>query len=387
MKILLVGEYSRLHNSLKEGLEVVGHQVKIVGTGDDFKKYNVDFSIHPKFCREIWLVKKFKNLVYRLTNIDLEKTEKGLRFYFLLPKLKGFDHIQLINSDALETHPNFEIFLYKKLFRNNFTATKSLLVCGDETPVVDYLLKEELEYSILTPFLRDKSLKKSFKFTLKYTQKNYRKLFHWVHKNTHSLIVSDLDYKIPMERMGYAFDFIPNPINSDKIEFHDLQISDKIVIFLGINRMNYVKKGIAYFEEALAIIQEKYAEKIEVIVSENLPYAEYIKSYNKAHIVLDMTYAFDQGYNALEAMAKGKVVFTGASPEFEKQFDLSEKVAINAVPNAVEISKELSSLIENPQEIIAIGKRARNFIEREHELNLITAKYLEIWKNKKNAIA
>jgi hypothetical protein len=42
MKILLVGEYSRLHNSLKEGLAALGHTATIVGTGDDFKKYPVD---------------------------------------------------------------------------------------------------------------------------------------------------------------------------------------------------------------------------------------------------------------------------------------------------------------------------------------------------------
>ena len=37
MKILLVGEYSRLHNSLKEGLEKLGHDVTLVGKQDGFK--------------------------------------------------------------------------------------------------------------------------------------------------------------------------------------------------------------------------------------------------------------------------------------------------------------------------------------------------------------
>ena len=45
MRILLLGEYSRLHNSLKEGLVQLGHEVIIVGDGDDFKDYPVDFSI------------------------------------------------------------------------------------------------------------------------------------------------------------------------------------------------------------------------------------------------------------------------------------------------------------------------------------------------------
>ncbi|MBK9224430.1 MAG: hypothetical protein IPO23_06900 [Flavobacterium sp.] len=48
MKILLIGEYSRLHNSLKEGLESLNHEVTIVGTGDKFKNFHVDISIAPK---------------------------------------------------------------------------------------------------------------------------------------------------------------------------------------------------------------------------------------------------------------------------------------------------------------------------------------------------
>lgn len=378
MKILLLGEYSRLHNSLKEGLVHLGHEVTIVGTGDNFKKYNVDFSIHPKFFTDYWLFRKFKNLIYKLFEIDLEKTEKGIRFYFLLSKLKGFDHIQLINSDALETHPKFGIKLYKKLFRQN-NCTKSLLVCGDETPVVDYLLKEELEYSILTPYFNDKSLENQFGFTLKYSKGNYRKQFDWVYKNMSSLIVSDLDYKIPMERMDYSVELIPNPINTDNIEFRELEITDKIVIFLGINRMNYIKKGIAYFEDALKIIKEKYPKKVEIIISENVPYSEYIKSYDKAHIVLDTMFALDQGYNALEAMAKGKVVFTGASDEFKKQYN-QEKVAIHAIPDTLDLADKLSFLIENPSEIIAIGQRARKFIEMEHNYIYNSKKYLESWK-------
>ena len=47
MKILLVGEFSRLHNSLKEGLLALGHDVTLVGTGDSFKNFPVDLSFEP----------------------------------------------------------------------------------------------------------------------------------------------------------------------------------------------------------------------------------------------------------------------------------------------------------------------------------------------------
>ena len=380
MKILLLGEYSRLHNSLKEGLVSVGHEVIMVSTGDDFKKYDTDYSFHSAFFSRFWFIRKAKNLVYKTTKIDLEKIERAIRFYFLLPKLKGFDQVQLINSDAIETYPFLARFLYKKVFQN--IESRSLLVCGDETPVIDYLFKKEMKYSVLTPYFDDNSLQKKFEFPLKYRTKSYRKTFDWLHNNCNSLIASDLDYKIPLEAMEYNAHFIPNPINPYTIEFKELEINAKIVVFLGINRGSYIKKGISFFEKALAIIKKKYNSKVEILISENVPYNQYIALYNKAHILLDQVYAYDQGYNALEAMAKGKVVFTGAENEFTKHYDLIERVAINALPDVNSLVNELSFLIENPDEIIAIGKRARTFIEKEHDYIKIAEKYLEVWKKK-----
>ena len=379
MKILLLGEYSRLHNSLKEGFVTLGHEVSIVGCGDKFKQFPVDYSIYARICND----NKIANLLYRgirkVIGLDFEKIEKAIRFYLLIPKLNDYHHVQLINSDALETYPILSRFLYKKLFKN--IQSRSLLICGDETPIVDYLIKKEFKYSVLTPYFEDNSIEKEFQFPLKYRKNSYRKTFDWLKENCQNLITSDLDYEIPMRKMGFQTTFIPNPINTDTIAFQNVEIEDKIVIFLGINRLSYIKKGIIYFEKALEIIQEKYADKIEIIVTENLPYNEYILKYNKAHILLDQVFAYDQGYNALEAMAKGKVVFTGAETEFLNQYQLQEdEVCINALPNETEIAAKLSLLIEHPEKIIAISKNARNFIEKQHDYKTIATKYLACWE-------
>lgn len=382
MKILLLGEYSRLHNSLKEGLVQFGHEVTIIGCGDKFKQFPVDYSIYAKTCNENKIANFVFKSIRKVIGFDFEKIEKAIRFYLLLPKLKSYHHVQLINSDALETYPILSRFLYKKLFHK--IKNRSLLICGDETPIVDYWFRKELKYSVLTPYFEDNSLEKEFQFPLKYRKNNYRKTFNWLAKNCQKLITSDLDYEIPMQKMGFQTTFIQNPINVDYINFQPLAIDDKIIIFLGINRLSYTKKGIIYFEKALDIIQEKYRDKIEIIVTENLPYNEYISKYNKAHILLDQVFAYDQGYNALEAMANGKVVFTGAETEFLNQYHLQEdEVCINALPDENEIAKKLSLLIENPGKINEISTSARKFIEKEHDFNVITEKYLGCWKENK----
>jgi glycosyltransferase involved in cell wall biosynthesis len=379
MKILLVGEFSRLHNSLKEGLVKLGHAVTIVGTGDDFKAYHVDYSIYPKWLTYNSLISKLKNGFYSLTGIDLLKLEKGLRFYLLLRKLKGYDHIQLINSDAVETYPAFSRWLYKKLLKQN-SNSMSLLISGEDTPIVDYHLAGRARYSILTPYLEDESLKLTYHYTLKYTTPAYRKLFEWVKQYVKVLITTDLDYTLPMQDMGFDVTHIPNPVNIDKIKYEPLAVNDKVVIFLGINRLSYIKKGIVFFEEALLKISNKYADRIEIVVTENQPYAEYMQHYSRAHIVLDQVWGYDQGYNALEAMARGKVVFTCAEKEFTEFYGLKDCVAVNALPDADYIATELSYLIEHPERITEISANARKFIEKEHDYIKVTKGYALAWR-------
>ena len=69
MKILLVGEYSRLHNSLQEGLRALGHQVILISTGDYFKKYPSDIIIQRSF--DTGLARKIKIAIYILFKFDI----------------------------------------------------------------------------------------------------------------------------------------------------------------------------------------------------------------------------------------------------------------------------------------------------------------------------
>jgi glycosyltransferase involved in cell wall biosynthesis len=379
MRIVLVGEFSRLHNSLKEGLLKLGHEVVLVNNGDGFKNYPSDFSNKAFWC-ESKLGNIPRQIIFKLTKFDISKMERGIRFYFHLSKLKGFDVVQFINEAPIQTTPKFELYLLKKLFHQNH---KLFLLCsGVDYVTLNHLLDKKERYSIMNPYFEgiQESLIQ-YESMWEYHSKSHKKIHDFLYNNCIGVIASDLDYVNPLVNNSKFLGMIPNPINIEKIEFIDNPIKDKIIIFLGINEGNSYKKGIPFFEKALAIIKKKYFEKIEIIITKNIPYQEYIKLFNKAHIVLDQIYAYDQGYNALEAMAKGKVVFTGAEIEFEKHYNLIEKVAINALPDVESLVNKMSFLIENPDEIIEIGKRARAFVVQEHDYIKVAKKYLEAWEN------
>jgi|SRR5690606_3921232 len=107
MKILLIGEYSRLHNSLKEGLIALNHNVTLLGNGDGFKNYPVDLYIAPTFFSKpiLFFITK---VIDRITSINLLELEYAYKFYKVLPSLKNYDIVHLINENSIKTCPFLE---------------------------------------------------------------------------------------------------------------------------------------------------------------------------------------------------------------------------------------------------------------------------------------
>ena len=376
MKILLVGEYSRLHNSLKEGLEYLNHDVTIVAAKDGFKNYDVDLPINKRYTKGF--LKKFKNLIYRFTKIDLESLYVKKQIIDLQTQLSGFDVVQFINEASFLCTPDIEKTIFDLI--SSWNKNVFLLSCGTDYTSVKYAHDQKLRYSILTPYLNGKDQFIS-SYGLKFLEPDFIALHHHIYKSIKGVIASDLDYHLPLLQHPKYLGLIPNPINTEQLEFKKLHIEDKIVIFHGINSNNYFKKGNDIFEDALAIINQKYADKIKIITVRSLPYDQYIKTYNEAHILLDQIYAYDQGFNALEAMAKGKVVFTGAEKEWLEYYNIEENtIAINALPNAKKIANKLEWLILNPDKIIEISSNARQFVEQHHNYISCAQLYIKTWE-------
>ncbi|TDE06084.1 glycosyltransferase [Flavobacterium hiemivividum] len=377
MKVLLVGEFSRLHNSLKEGLQELGHEVSIVGHQDGFKNYPIDYPITKKW--DSGFLKKLKVGIHLLSGFDISSYLTYRQFKKYRNQFTRFDAVQLINENSFYCSYYYEKRILKFLFQNN--SKVFLLSSGYDFLNVKYCFENPEYKSVVQAYLQGRIKTKDFQNVLKFRTKSFNKLHQFIYSNIKGIIASDMDYHFPLLQNTKYLGLIPNPINTSKIEFKPLEIEAKIILFHGINQANYYKKGNDYFEKALEIIEAKYGKKVEIITTHDVPYATYINCYNKAHILLDQTYGNDQGYNALEAMAKGKVVFTGAEQQFVSHYKLTEKVAINAISDVDYLVNELSFLIENPGEIIAIGKRTRAFIEKEHDYIEIAKKYEKTWKS------
>ena len=380
MKILLIGEYSNLHNSLKQGLQKNGFEVTLLSTGDGFKNFDSDIPIKSTLFENKFL-KLIAKLIDRLIGVSLNEIEIFIKAIFKINKLKGFDIVQLINERSFGTSPRLEKTILKYIFKNNKKVF--LLACGVDTVSIKYASEKKFRYSILSPYFKNKNLKGEFKHTVKYLNSNYLMLGEYVRDNVKGIISSDLDYHIPYENFNKYLGMIPNPINIDKLKKCEINKKNKIFILHAINSKNKIKKGNEFFEKSLILIEEKYKNKIKIVKTIDRPYSEHIINVNECDILLDQVYAYDQGYNALEAMALGKVVFTGAEKEWVEFYNIKEdSVAINALPDISKIVEKLSWLIENPMQLKSISKNARKFIEEHHDYKNIANKYLKTWKTK-----
>ena len=378
MKILLVGEYSRLHNSLKEGLRALGHQVVLMGDGDYFKNYPVDIKLRRRFQKGP--ARLLKNLIYRLSGFDLSSWLMLREALNHQDKLKGFDVVQLINESPLGIMPRHELRLINWLKNNNDKLI--VLACGTDYISVKFAMDQNFRYAILEPLFKGTVSQKDYAPILKYLSKKHQALHNSVHELADGYISTDLDYHLPYSGLKKYLGLIPNPINVEDIKYTPQNEAKKPVIFHGVNTKNFYKKGSDYFDQALEIIKQERPGLCEIVRTEDLPYVTYMAQLAMSDIVLDQVLGYDQGYNALEAMAQGKVLLTCAEKEWRQHYNIPEHcVALNALPDAQKIASLLIELIDHPSQRVILGEQARNFIEKEHHYKKVAQKYLDVWSS------
>ncbi len=269
MRILLVGEYSGFHNSLKHGLEALGHEVVILAGGDGFKRYPVDVAVHSTAFDHKWL-QKIKVGMYRLTGVDIFSVWLWLRFRESVKSQKHYDIVQFINSSPFNCTPATEWKFIRPLLKSN---NKTILVaCGDDFEYARYLVHEHEGYSIMDVVRGHPSHRSRLAGTLKYLTTGYKRNYKKLVAQCAHVIPSNTDYAMALNDQPKARPIIKAPIVLDKFPLTQNENLTVIQIFLGINVSNFWKKGINYFLDALEIIKENYGDRVSITIARNLPY-------------------------------------------------------------------------------------------------------------------
>lgn len=376
MKILLMGEYSNVHATLAEGLRKLGHEVTVLSNGDFWKNYPRDIDLVRK-------PGKLGGIAYMA------------RLYRILPKLRGYDIVQLINPMFLELKAERILPIYRYLKQHN----RKIILGGfgmDYYWVSGCCYNKPLRYSDFNIGESLRTNTDALKERKDWLGTEKGRLNQMIAEECDGIVTGLYEYWtcyhpiFPDKTTFIPFPIkphIPAPAQKDsQAHIEDSQvlsmtIPEKIKIFIGINRSRSEYKGTDIMLKAAQAIAEKYPNKLELRKAENLPFQEYVKMMNGSDAILDQLYSYTPSMNPLEAMSRGIICIGGGEPEnYEILHETNLRPIINVQPNYESVCKELEKLILHPELIPILKKQSIEYIEKHHHYIKVAQKYESFYK-------
>lgn len=381
MKVLLIGEYSGVHTNLAKALREQNIEVATVHDGDSYKSFTSDITI--KYNR-LSSKNKYINFILRWYYlILLYLGVLGCLQIFLhkdkLNSLRGYDVVQLINPVFLSGFGSIvNIFVLKMLIKNN----NKIFMCalGDDYVWVKGSIKNK-EFKSMFHLMRLGNMRQYLHSMMYVYGFFYAYLNKLVIKKSRRIIPGGYDYYYYYRHFNNCNEIVPIPIEVS-VDVKPLKFDGyPINIFHGWQPGKEYRKGNLFFDDAVKKLLKNYPDKVVYQVVGGVPYSEYIKTFNDAHIFLDQCLSMDHGVNALLALAKGKVVFSGLDKDLESYcgIDPSNRPLLNATPEVNAIYAQLENLILNPDLLNFYSVNAISFIEKRHSFNCVVSAYRKIW--------
>ena len=365
MRILLIGEYSNLHWGLSEGLREAGHEVCVLSNGDFWKNYRRDISL----VREEGT--PFAGIKYLLNAIRL------------LPKMRGYDVVQLINPMFLELKAErlFPFYRYlrrhnKKVFLGAFGMDTLWVKAGTDRKTFRYS-----DFNIGDRLVDNKSTRE---LIADWSGTAKERLNYMIADDCDGIIAGMYEYYAAYKpRYGSKLVHIPMPINVRDAGEAKMEQHDKVRFFIGIQKSRNEYKGTDIMLRALMRVKENYPDRCEILKAENVPFEEYTKMVADSDVLLDQLYGYSPGMNALLALTKGKIVVGGAEEEYYSLIgEKSLRPMVNVVPDEEDVYRKLENLVMNPHLIPRMKKESLQLVRKYHDHRAVAAQYLEFWQSR-----
>ena len=388
MKILLWGEFSNVHWTLAQALRKLGHEVTVVSNGDEWKAYPADISLIRKPGR--WGAVSYL-----------------LRVLRLLPKLRGYDVVQLINPvhfvdlkaergvriyDYLRRH-NKKVFLgafgYDYHYVYDSVVRRTLRYCDFYTPTRevhhewndanerDWLHTYKKEASIHVAETCDGIISGLYEYDVAYRP-------HFPDKTTFIPMPIDVDNdeRLPFNGEKTKTKTKTNqPDGNSKHYTLNTKQENKLRFFIGINRSRTMLKGTDIMLRALKRIVADYPDRAEMVKAESVPFAEYKEMMLSSDVLLDQIYSYTPAMNALQAMSQGLIVVSGGEEEnYEILGETELRPIINVQPDEEDIYRQLEQLVLHPERIAQLKRDSIEYVRRHHDSLKVAERYLEAWK-------
>jgi hypothetical protein len=363
-RVLLLGDFSGVHISLRNGLRDLGVNARVLSSGDGYKSMerDLDFAIPQGLSR----TKRYIALLQCLQKNHLE--------------LRNNDVVQFVSPFFFQ-NASLNDFFFK--FFLKYTNTKLYyLACSSDQGF--FFSKKQ---GILKDLLYDpiSAVEKDFEHNREYVESKYNNgLFNrekTIVLETNGIIAPSFDYFNYTSSLykNHPIKFIPFPLDLKNLPFHENKLEGKLIFLHGMHRNRYHFKGSFFISEAFKILKQKYPNDVEVRIIDSLPYNEYIGELLKCNVFVDQTDAYDVGMAALQALALGRITLSGSEPEVNKFYLGRENTIINIRPNVEHIVKQCEKLLECRSFVKECSYKGRLYVEENHSHVKVAAEYVKHW--------
>ncbi|PCJ20642.1 MAG: hypothetical protein COB02_03715 [Candidatus Cloacimonadota bacterium] len=346
MKILFLGSYSGLFTDLQTGLKELGHESSIVVIGDNWQKQNAD-------------------LTFRNSSNVLHKIIKPIQEYLFCSSLQKYDRIILQSP-----------FLFSRRFGLNETLINKILsyhphcyLSAAGTDAYSWKCYQSLKYN---PYhdLIDNNSDHTFYSSLKSYEWNKS-----LANRVKGIIPIAYTYAEAYKKLPNLQASIPIPINLSNYKYSPITANNKIIVFHGITRQGF--KGTKYIKKAFELVSKLYPNDFEFILKGNMTINEYKKIMEKSHLIVDQCNSYGYGVNGVIALAMGKILLSGAEPEFLKDLNVTDCPVYNIIPCVDQIVKTLVNLLNQKKSFNDLGLKSRDYVNNVHDHLKITHKYIK----------
>lgn len=363
MRILLIGEYSNVHWTLACGLRQLGHTVTVLSNGDFWKDYPRDISLVRR-------AGKWGGIEYMA------------RLYALLPRLRGYDVVQLINPMFLEIKAERIFPIYRYLRRHNGSVYLGAFGM-DYYWVHQCITRKPLRYSDFNFGQQLRADDEAQKYIADWIGTAKERLNRFIAADCNGIVAGLYEDWICYEPIfSNKLSFIPYPIRCDSKPL--LTQHNRVKVFIGINRNRSVYKGTHIMLRAARYVEARHPDKMQLTVVESMPFAEYVKCLYDQDVLLDQLYSYTPSMNPLEAMAHGVVCVGGGEPEGYQLLGETElRPIVNVEPTYESVVDRLEYLVTHPDEVYLLRRQSVEYICRHHEYIKVARQYEELYQSKK----
>lgn len=364
MKILLIGEYSNVHATLAEGLKALGHDVVVLSNGDFWKNYPRDINLVRTYTK--WGGVKYM-----------------IQLCSLLPRLRGFDVVQLINPMFLELKAKHLFRVYDYLRKHNKKMILGAFgmdyywvnTCTEYKPLrySDFNIGEEVRTNA-----------DALKERADWIGTDKEKLNKYIAEDCDGIVTGLYEYQVCYERFfPQKTKYIPFPIRPEQKELTEQQkmIPKRLKLFVGISKGRSEYKGTDIMLKAARRLANKYPDLVELKVAEGVPYEQYKQMMEGSDAILDQLYSYTPSMNPLIAMSKGIICVGGGEPENYEIIDEQElRPIINVLPNEESVYHELETLTLHLARIPELKRQSIEYVNKHHDYIKVAKQYESFYR-------